>query len=70
VVDPAFGRRQQADLQHLADLARSGFQASRRPIDFDADTAFPGPVAQIAVRRAYFQLTATPSGGWAVRQPG
>ena len=70
VVDSAFGRRQQADLQQLADLARSGFQASRRPIDFNADTAFPAPIAQIAVRRAYFQLTATPTGGWAVRQPG
>jgi glyoxylase-like metal-dependent hydrolase (beta-lactamase superfamily II) len=70
VVDSAFGRRQQADLQHLADLARTGFQASRRPIDFDADTAFPAAVAQVAVRRAYFQLTATATGGWAVRQPG
>jgi glyoxylase-like metal-dependent hydrolase (beta-lactamase superfamily II) len=69
VVEPAFGKRQQAELQHLADLARTGFQASRRPIDFNADTAFPAPVAQVAVRRAYFQLTATRSGGWSVRLP-
>lgn len=70
VVDAAFGRRQQADLQQLADLARTGFQVSRQPIDFNADTAFPAAVAQVAVRRAYFQLTATRTGGWAVRQPG
>lgn len=70
VVDSAFVRRQQTDLQKLAGLARTGFQASRRPIDFDVDTAFPATVAQVAVRRAYFQLTATRTGGWAVRQPG
>lgn len=69
VVDATFGRSQQAELQQLADLARTGFQASRRPIDFDADTAFPASVAQVAVRRAYFQLTATRTGAWAVRQP-
>ncbi len=69
VVDSTFGRNQQAELQHLADLARTGFQASRRPIDFEADTAFPAAVAQVAVRRAYFQLTATRTGAWAVRQP-
>jgi glyoxylase-like metal-dependent hydrolase (beta-lactamase superfamily II) len=70
VVDRAFVLRQQTELQQLADLARKGFQASRRPIDFDADTAFPAHTAQVAVRRAYFQLTATRTGAWAVRQPG
>ena len=70
VVDAAFMRRQQVDLQQLADLARKGFRNSQRPAEFDVDTAFPGRPAQTAIRRAYSQLTAASTGAWVERQPG
>lgn len=70
VVDAAFARQQHTDLQQLADLSRKGFRNSRRPTEFDVETAFPGRPAQIAIRRAYSQLTEASSGAWVERQPG
>jgi len=70
VVDSAFGRQQHGDLQQLADLSRKGFRNSRRPAEFDGETAFPGRPGQTAIRRAYSQLTAARTGAWVERQPG
>ncbi|HVC38475.1 MAG TPA: MBL fold metallo-hydrolase [Candidatus Dormibacteraeota bacterium] len=70
VVDAGFARAQHTDLQQLADLSRKGFRNSRRPGEFDVDTAFPGKPAQTAIRRAYGQLAAATSGAWVERQPG
>ncbi|MGC2191399.1 MAG: MBL fold metallo-hydrolase [Candidatus Dormiibacterota bacterium] len=70
VVDAAFARQQHTDLQQLADLSRKGFKNSRRPTEFDVETAFPGRPAQTAIRRAYSQLSAASSGAWVERQPG
>jgi glyoxylase-like metal-dependent hydrolase (beta-lactamase superfamily II) len=70
VVDALFARRQHTELQQLADLSRMGFRNSRRPTEFDVETAFPGRAAQTAIRRAYSQLTAASTGAWVERQPG
>ncbi|MGA7172602.1 MAG: MBL fold metallo-hydrolase [Candidatus Dormiibacterota bacterium] len=70
VVNASFVRQQHQDLQQLADLSRKGFRNSRRPTEFDVETAFPGRPAQIAIRRAYGQLTEASTGAWVERQPG
>lgn len=70
VVDADFVRRQQSDLEHLADLARKGFQDSLRPAEFDGQTAFPGRPGQTAIRRAYNHLSLGSAGSWVERQPG
>ncbi|MGH7642692.1 MAG: MBL fold metallo-hydrolase [Candidatus Dormibacteria bacterium] len=70
VVDAQFARQQHHDLQQLADLSRKGFRNSRRPAEFDVETAFPGRPAQTAIRRAYSHLTAASTGAWVERQPG
>jgi len=70
VVTAAFVRQQHKDLRELADLSRKGFRNSRRPSEFDVETAFPGRPAQTAIRRAYGQLTEASTGAWVERQPG
>ncbi|HEY6538788.1 MAG TPA: MBL fold metallo-hydrolase [Candidatus Dormibacteraeota bacterium] len=70
VVDMAFIRQQQTELQELADVARKGFAGARRPSELDAETPFPGKPARTAIRRAYVQIAAESTGGWLERQPG